>query len=100
MKIETIAERAASYGIPGERIDGNDATFTISSTTLSRVTPSACGHAPNRRLDRAAYAIQRTRPRASLFREEGGASGVECNCIHVYCSTFEVMLNSVLQSYS
>ena len=24
MKIETIAERAASYGIPGERIDGND----------------------------------------------------------------------------
>jgi pyruvate dehydrogenase E1 component alpha subunit len=24
MKIETIAERAASYGIPGERLDGND----------------------------------------------------------------------------
>ena len=24
MKIDTIAERAASYGIPGERIDGND----------------------------------------------------------------------------
>src|ERR1035437_5931611 len=24
MKIDTIAERAASYGIPGERVDGND----------------------------------------------------------------------------
>jgi pyruvate dehydrogenase E1 component alpha subunit len=24
MKIETIAERASSYGIPGERVDGND----------------------------------------------------------------------------
>ena len=35
-----------------------------------------------------------------LFCEESGASGIECNCIHVYCSTFEVMLNSVLQSYS
>ena len=24
MKIDTIAERAAAYGIPGERLDGND----------------------------------------------------------------------------
>ena len=34
------------------------------------------------------------------FCEESGASGIECKCIHVYRSTFEVMLNSVLQSYS
>ena len=35
-----------------------------------------------------------------LFSEESGTSRIECKCIHVYCSTFKVMLNSVLQSYS
>ena len=35
-----------------------------------------------------------------LFGEKSAASGIEGKCIHIYCSTFEVMLNSVLQSYS
>jgi hypothetical protein len=35
-----------------------------------------------------------------LFREECGAIGIECKCIHINYLIFEVMLNSVLQSYT
>ena len=35
-----------------------------------------------------------------LFCEESAASGIEGKCIHIDCSTFEVMPNSVLQCYS
>jgi hypothetical protein len=35
-----------------------------------------------------------------LFCEKCGAIGIECKCIHINCFTLEVMLNSVLQSYT
>jgi pyruvate dehydrogenase E1 component alpha subunit len=61
MKIDTIAERAASYGIPGERVDGNDIAATRAierarrgegPTLLELMTYRIAGHS---RSDACAY---------------------------------------------
>ena len=88
MKIETIAERAASYGIPGERIDGNDvlavndaATRAIQRarrgegpTLLELMTYRIAGHS---RSD--ACAIARTR------RKRTGSRAIPSNCSATCC---------------
>lgn len=45
MKIETIAERAAAYGIPGERIDGND-VLAVNEAAARAIARARRGEGP------------------------------------------------------
>ena len=102
MKIDTIAERAASYGIPGERVDGNDvlavneaaaraierARHGAGPTLLELMTYRIAGHS---RSDACAYrpdeeeAYWFARDPIKLFRElllaKGTATAEELDAI-------------------
>lgn len=45
MKIKTIAERAAAYGIPGERVDGND-VLAVNEAATRAITRARHGEGP------------------------------------------------------
>ena len=49
MKIKTIAERAASYGIPGERIDGND-VLAVNDAAVRAIQRARPGEGPTYRI--------------------------------------------------
>ncbi|MHB1539878.1 MAG: thiamine pyrophosphate-dependent dehydrogenase E1 component subunit alpha [Steroidobacteraceae bacterium] len=69
MKVQTIAERAAAYGIPGERIDGND-LMTVNEAATRAIARARRGEGPTL-LELMTYRIAgHSRSDASAYRPD------------------------------